>query len=70
MTNSVVKVPFQVAWHEWDTAKNVFHRADIKCWELEAARSYSMGIPFLCMQLFGVREIGSNVLKNTSETSI
>jgi hypothetical protein len=27
-------------------------------------------MPFLCMQLSGVREIGSNVLKNTSETSI
>ncbi len=24
-----MKVPFQVAWHEWDTAENVFHRADI-----------------------------------------
>ena len=72
MRNSVVKVPFQVAWHDWDTAENDFHRADIKCWELggPAARSYSMGIPFLCMQLFGVREIGSNVLKNTSKTSI
>ena len=31
-----------------------------------------MGIPFLCMQLSrsGVRDIGSNVLKNTSETSM
>ena len=30
----------------------------------------SMGIPFFCMQLSGVREIGSNVLKNTRETSL
>ena len=29
-----------------------------------------MGIPFFCMQLSGVREIGSNVLKNTRETSL
>ena len=28
-----MKDPFQVAWHEWDTAENVFYRADIKCWE-------------------------------------
>ena len=29
-----------------------------------------MGMPFLRMQLSGVRDIGSNVLKNTSETSL
>jgi hypothetical protein len=28
-------------------------------------RSYSMGTPFLCMQLSGVRLMGSKVLKKT-----
>ncbi len=34
MRSSVVKVPFEVAQQQWDTAKNVFHRADLECWKL------------------------------------
>ena len=34
MRNSVVKVPFEVARHQRDTAENVFHRAGIECWKL------------------------------------
>ncbi len=34
MRNSVVKVSFQIARHQRDTAKNVFHWADIECWKL------------------------------------
>ncbi len=29
-----MKVPFQVAWYQWDTAENVFHLADIEYWKL------------------------------------
>ncbi len=34
MRNSVVKVPFQVALNQLDTAEKVFHWADIECWKL------------------------------------
>jgi hypothetical protein len=29
-----MKVPFDVALHQQDTAENVLHRADIECWKL------------------------------------
>jgi hypothetical protein len=69
----VVTVSFRIALHQLDTAKNVFHWAELG-WSTfvgswEAARWYRMGMSFLCMKLSGVREISSNVLKKTSETS-
>ncbi len=34
------------------------------------AMSYSMGTPAFCITLFGVRLMGSNVLKYTRDTSL
>ncbi len=31
---SSTPAPPWVSWYQWDTAKNVFHRADIECWKL------------------------------------
>ncbi len=69
--NSVVKFPFEVAWHQLDTAENVFHRAGIECWKVGGSPLVQHGnaIP-LHEAVRGEREIGSNVLKNTRETSM
>jgi hypothetical protein len=36
--NCVLLVPHHVARMQRDTAKNVFHRADIECWKLRGRR--------------------------------
>ena len=67
MWNVIASVSIQVARNQWHVTKYFSTGQTYRVGRIVADCSYNMGTPFLCMQLSGVRLMGSNVLKKSSE---